>query len=607
MPPRGAGKIWVPQMGWVKRVSTQALSYEEKINESWALLISFWRWYPDALCDLLRSDEADYKNEELIQRVMMRAFARYKYVDITGCRGLTKTNTKFKQKLTGAILWPGTKSSYYGPSYRQMAQIGSKTFRQLEHDYPALTKHFIVANEGKDTFELKTIYNSQFSISAFRGDNIHDVTAEEYAQEEQPAFDYEEYKRVVLPAVRLERMVGGDADPSHISFQVHSITSAGRKQNHAYATRQQNLRRMKYGESAFVVDIPWQVIILSQMRPYEWAQNLMKELTPEERLREMEARYTGADENPVIRDEALTESRVLEVMEDRHCGDPNAIYIVAYDVSYEDGAKNAKCACVVIKLTEQKNDFFKKDKYLKSVVYIDDWPPPPDSMMQAKRLKEIWHRFCLDGGGATYIVIDGWQYGKSVVENLMKDMQDGLPPLCVIDHASYTDAELDGALPVIYPIKAGGAGVTDPDGDMLRYAELEFEARNVQLLTSNLNGGVEAYKLVHFIKDNYNDAAIASPYLKTRNLVGQIQNLKKVPSGASMAERRISKHIQRDSWSALKYGLRLAQKLEYRKYKSNLQKDNGWGKELARFKNAAPEYGPTNIPSVMRMRGRQFV
>lgn len=606
MPARGAGKVWVPQMGWVKKAKTEARTYENELNDSWALLISFLRWYPDVLCDILRSDDADYKNEELIQRVMMRAFARYESVDITGCRGLTKTSTKFKQKLTGAILWPGTKSSYYGPSFKQMAAIGSKTFRQLEHDYPLLTKHFIVANEGKDSFELKTIFNSQFSISAYRGDNVHDVTAEEYAQEEQPAFDFEEYKRVVLPAVRLERMVNGETDPTAIPFQKHSITSAGRKQNHAYQTRHENLRRMRYGESAFVADIPWQVIVLSQMRPYEWAERLMRELTPEERLREMEARYTGADENPVIRDEALTESRILEVMEDRHCGDRNAVYIVAYDVSYEDGTKNAKCACVVIKLTKQE-DYFKRDKYLKSVVYIDDWPPPPDGMIQAKRLKEIWHRFCLDGAGATYIVIDGWQYGKSVVENLMKDLHDGLPPLCVMDHAAYTDSELDGALPVIYPIKAGGAGVTDPDGDMLRYAELEFEARNVRLLTANLNGGVDAYKQFHHIKDDYADSVIAVPYLKTRGLVGQIQNLKKVPAGGTMAERRISKHIQRDSWSALKYGLRLAQRLEYREYKANLHKDNGWGKELERFKNADSTVIYAGMGTATRMRGRQFV
>ena len=33
--------------------------------------------------------------------------------------------------------------------------------------------------------------------------NIHDVTAEEFAQEENPQFDHAEYRRIVLPAIRL--------------------------------------------------------------------------------------------------------------------------------------------------------------------------------------------------------------------------------------------------------------------------------------------------------------------------------------------------------------------------------------------------------------------
>ena len=158
------GRVWVSGVGWVKKKTTEERDYSDFENDSWALLISYWRWYPDALCDLLRSPEADYANEELIQRVMMRAFARYQNVDITGCRGLTKTNTKFKQKLVWNILWPGTKSSYYGPSYKQMASIGSKTYRQLEHDYPALTKHYCVDSESTDKFEISTPFKSTFSI-----------------------------------------------------------------------------------------------------------------------------------------------------------------------------------------------------------------------------------------------------------------------------------------------------------------------------------------------------------------------------------------------------------------------------------------------------------
>ncbi len=591
--PKRTGKVWSPGVGWVAKRPTKERDYTEYAeSDSWAFLISVFRWYPDVLLDILRSPDAKYKNEELIQRVMMRAFARYQFVDITGCRSLTKTNTKMKQKLVENIVWPGTKSSYYGPSYKQQAELAKTAYHDIDEDYPGLTKHYVVESESKDSFALSTQFGSTFTINAIRGKNIHDVTAEEYAQEEDPAFDFDEYTTVVLYAVRLLHMVRGERDQTFVPYKQHSITSAGRKQNHSYETRCNHMRAMVRGQSAFVMDVPWQVIVLSQMRPYDWAMQRRAESTPDKWMREMESRYTGTDENPIVRDEVLTTSRCLMVMEEHHCcKDPDCklkptdvIYVIGYDVSYEDSKKNAKCACVVLKLTKQK-EFLKRDKYLKQVVYVDDWPPPSTGLAQARRLKQLWYRYCVDGGEATYIAIDGWQYGKSVIEGLMMDLGDGLDPLCIVNHDCYTELEKQNALPIIYPIKAGGTGVTDPDSEMIRNAEIQFENNNVQLLTANRNEGVEAYKRYHRIKDDYLDATIDKPYRKTRELVGQIQNLKKVPSGAGSAEKRISKSIQRDSWSALKYALRFAQKLE-RQNLAVSRATSDWDKVLEKYKDA---------------------
>ena len=552
---------------------TEARDYtgSEYLNESWAFLISFFRWYPDVLADIFRSPDATYKNEELIQRVMMRAFARYQYVDITGCRSLTKTSTTIKGKLIDNILWPSTRTSYYGPSYRQQSELARDAFADITANYPVLAAHYKVVDSAKDAWSVQTTYGSSISINAMRGKNIHNVVAEEYAQEEKPPFDYAEYSTVVLYAVRLLHMVNGRRDPTYIPYKEHTITSAGRRQNHSYDTRTNHMQALRRGQSAFVMDVPWQVIVLSQMRPLEWAIQRRENSTPERWLREMESRYTGTDENPMVRDETLTQCRDLMVMEEHHCcrdrenrfAPHDVIYIVGYYVSYEDDKKNAKCALVVLKLTRQK-DRFKRDRYLKECVYVDDYAPPATNILQARRLKQVWMRYCAEEGHFAYIAMDAWQYGRAVLEALMMDLEDGLPPLCVVDHASYTELEIEGALPVIYPIKAGGLGVTDPDAEMIRYAEIQFEHHNVRLLTSNANAGLEAYKHRHRIRDDTLDPQIFRPYQKTQELVGQIQNLKKVPSGSGVSERRISKHIQRDSWSALKYALRLAQKLEYK-------------------------------------------
>lgn len=210
-------------------------------------------------------------------------------------------------------------------------------------------------------------------------------------------------------------------------------------------------------------------------------------------------------------------------------------------------------------------------------------------MMQAQKIKDVWSRFCCEGGAPTYLAIDAWQYGTSVVENLMMDLGDGLAPLCVRNHASFTELEQDNAIPCLYPIKAGGTGVTDPDAEMVRYMELQFENRNIELLCANVNEGVDSYKKYHQIKDDSMDALIAEPYMRTRELVGQIQNLRKVPSGQNIREERISKHIQRDLWSALKYAGRVAQILEREELAQSVRHANDWDAELEKYKSASPK------------------
>ena len=568
---RNQKKVWAPEVGWIEKQHTEARNYSEFCNDSWALLISFFRWYPDIMQDVFRADDAKYELP-LIHRVILRAFARYQFVDITGSRGLGKTTTVMQYGCDQGALWPGQKTVYTGPSYKQQAALAKAAFADFTNDYPTLAKQWQVDSEGKDSWSISTHFGSELGINTSRGRNFHDVTAEEVAQEENPPFDGEAYRTITLYAVRLVHMVDGKRDPTSIPYRQRTITSAGRRQSFAYENRKNHFRAMMKGQSAFVADIPWPVVVLNGIRPIEWALQRKEDSSPDKWLREMESIYTGADQNPIVRDDVLFECRKIQVMEEHHCckdadcklKPEDVIYVVGYDVSAEANKNNARCAAVVVKLTRQ-NDALKRDKYLKQVVYVDDWPPPEAGMMQARKLKQLWYQFCYEGS-QTYIAIDARNYGKAVVENLMMDLGDGLAPLSTIYHDMYTEMELEGSVPVLYPVKAtggkAGMGGRDNDSDMVRYAEMQFENRNVQLLVSNRNRGVEAYKKYHRIKDDRLDYEIDRPYRKTDELCGQIQNLKKVPNGVNISEKRISSKIQRDSWSALKYALRLTELLE---------------------------------------------
>ena len=552
---------WAPGTGWVKK--EYSLKYEyDNLGDGWLLFIAACRYFPDFLLDLCRSDEANY-NLPLLHRVNMRAKANYQYVDLTECRGAGKSYCSIGEELTEQVTWPGITCLYVGPTNKQTASIGADTYHALEHDYPILTSHFQIDGLGKDTFGVSTTYGSKFMIAANRGMNLHKAVAEEMAQEDGVPFDAKDWQQVVLPAVRLGYNVQGKRNQAYIRFKQHSLTSAGRRQSYAYENRARHMQMMQRGESAFVMDVPYDVLLLNQMRPVSWAASRKMELTPDQQARELCSVYTGTDSYPLVSDSTLSDCRSLLCMEDHTClkdrdnayRPEEVIYIIGYDVSYADSPINAKCACVVVKLTRQ-TEFLRRDKYLKQVVWIDDWTPVPN-MEQAKKLKGVWQRYCFDGAD-TYIAIDAWQYGTAVMTSLMQDLGDGLPTLCSYYHDFMSAYEEPGALPVVFPIKAGGVGVSDPDVDLVRYAQTQFEYRNVQLLTPMWQQAIEAYKKYHRIKDDRADGLIYQPYRKTNELIGQIQNLKVIDSH----EKRISQRIQRDSWSALKYALRVAQKLE---------------------------------------------
>ena len=560
-------------------------AYEGLTNLAGALLIAYWRRYPDRMYAFFESENARY-SLALIQAIMLRIETRYCEGFITGCRGLTKSYVGILGREALGVLFPGVSLPYFGPTLKQTAKIASEAHKALSENYPVLASAWTTVANSLERFTMVTQYGSTIDVGMMRGSNSNTVFCEEVAQQESgEQFDHERFRTVVLPAVRVQRTIKKELDPYFVHFQKVYVTSAGRKQNPSYSYRTEILSDMRKGQSAYCLDVPGEVVVLNKIRLLDWYMDMKRKLTPEEWLREICATWIGTSEHPVIRDTTLSESKQELLMEDRHCGDPNVIYIVSYDVSYSEHVHSAKCATSVLKCERQKG--IKSDRYLKTVVYVDD-SDAAEYMVQARRLKETWKRFCLDDGDTTYIAIDARSYGHSVLECLHKDLEDGLPPLCCVRHECKS-LELDGALPVIYPINASGGYVIvseddhkDNENEMLRYAEVEWEQRNVRLLVDNVNAGVNAYKDAHRIKDDMSDGEIARPYIKTRELSAQISNLKKKVVGSGFKEERISTRINRDMWSATKYALRVAERLELNEYKDSIRRANPWEQAIQR-------------------------
>ena len=581
-----------------------AYDYDEiEHKKSAALLISLFRWFPDFFFDVFQSPHARYKLE-LPQRMMLRIFARYGNVYITGCRGLTKTYCVMLSKMLDGVLFPGEVVRYCAPQSKQSVLLASSAFKEVIRNYPILSTIWNINNDRQDYFKITTNFGSQFTMYAPRGDNSSSIVGEEMGAEgADKGFDMKTFEAEIHPTMRLGRKINGVDDRTHINLKESYIANACSRQNKAFTTYRRNaMQLMISGEKyeGYAIDIPWECALLTNIRSVEYYKKEKRSLSAENWLREMCVRYVGAEENPMIPDDVLAKSRKLKVMEEQHCGDPNCIYIVSHDVSYKDSRKNAKCADVVVKLTKF-DTVSKRDKYRKQVVYVDNYAPPATDYAQADRLKRLWYRYCLDGAQTTYLVVDTLAYGTAIVEELMKPAADGTPTLCCVNH-DFSEIEQPYSLPVIYPLKAESRGTKNNEGEMIQYAQHEFEKGNVELLISNIYDGVEAYKAKHGIKDVYYDGKIRAPYAQTELLCQQIGNLKTEVGGASLKERRFSKAIQRDIWSALKYALRYAEILERSLVNDTYKAKNEWaalaeGYKTRNMPKNAASHGATDTRS----------
>ena len=95
------------------------MTYENFDPKAWGLLISFWRYYPDRFLDIMEGESSKYEIQP-IQRIFMRANARYPQVFETASRGTTKSFCEFSEKMSEGILFPGVDSQYAGPSKEQV-------------------------------------------------------------------------------------------------------------------------------------------------------------------------------------------------------------------------------------------------------------------------------------------------------------------------------------------------------------------------------------------------------------------------------------------------------------------------------------------------------
>jgi hypothetical protein len=169
--------------------------------------------------------------------------------------------------------------------------------------------------------------------------------------------------------------------------------------------------------------------------------------------------------------------------------------------------------------------------------------------LQAKFLKQQVEKF-----KPIILVVDANSYGGAVVDNLVLDLDDGYPPYGVINDDRYDKYRQSNSVNIVYALKSQNKETRD--GDMIAHFMTVFNKLDINLLKSPYEGIKEIKKKLKIKEiDSEKDAELMIPYILTDILCEEIMNIKYKQSGHEVSEERVSKRIQRDKYSALKYGL----------------------------------------------------
>lgn len=521
----------------------------EKVRDKWTMLCSYFRHYPDKFIDFIQPEDAKIKLL-FYQRIYLRIIFRFRKVFITATRGTSKSFIMNLAFVLICIMYPSTKLFITAPGKEQAAKITQECLDDIFTFFPLLRKEVKKYIDNKDYTKLIFYNDSKYDVvqmkDSSRGGRRYGGGIEEIADKK---FDGDMLNSVVIPLMAGDRIAAnGRVDPNEIHKREIYITTAGTKQQFAYVKCSEIMDDMINRKSAFCIGNSYELPVMFDRLDEDFIEEKRESPTYSilDFMREYESIYTGSNSDSLVSDTKLRKVRVVKHAEWNHCGDKNVDYVLAYDVSRNEGDENAMCALVVIKITREGA------RYIKEVVNIFSLEGQHD-LWQARFLKEKVKEF-----EARILVIDANGLGSGVVDSLVLDIDDGNPPYNVVndEKKQWRKYESENGIPMVFALKAQNKDTKN--SDMINHFMKSLNKLDVSLLVQAHEGikHIEKRNRKKFSEEESEEQVFAEiPYLNTTLLTEEIMNLRYKQKGNSTEVERVSRRIQKDKFSALLYGL----------------------------------------------------
>lgn len=527
-----------------------------------------WLAYPDKLVELLSSSEKSFKLYPF-QQFALRIAARYQKSMQVAARGYSKSFSNVLSRFLDSILLPRSKVSLLAEHKTQATKIATEKFDELFDFIPALG---LEVNEKKgsktvasDIFIRKVLKNkSQFDIvgieNSTRGGRRHSLLFEEIKD-----LEADKINGNVLPLLNIARRTeGGDLNTNEKHQKQVYVGSAGYVDTFAHDKAIEIMvDAVIRPDKAFYWGGDYKIPVYYGLLSEDFVEDLKSSPSYDEAdfLREFGAKWSNQIEGSFFDYDRLRGLRTLQRAETKASKDPNVFYVASVDV----GRSKAQSVLEIFKVRRGEEYFTKS---LVNIVLM----PGRHFLAQSCTIKQYDLMFDFET-----VVIDGNGMGVGLIDFLTISNIDPVTNTTyapwavqnIDEYPDYKKDELEFSQRKIHVLKTGlhNAGLIHS----LAYNELysgkvkllvdEKEARAKFLLSKKgQSSTLEERRL--FLK----------PYLHTSLLLRETSNLAINRTSAQLKLERIRHSEEKDTFSALEYGLWVIAAMEKKHYSKGRRK-----------------------------------
>lgn len=380
--------------------------------------ISWARWYPDLLLDLMKPEKGGIKLH-LDQRIFLRSDVRFMSMYGTFSRGYAKTYNEVLAMVVVAILFPNIELALSAQTKENAADL-------LEAKWNEITKHYpLLLNELAD----KPKFSKGNAFIKFRNDSTIDAIANAQSTkgqrrrrlkiEESALLNNDLFQDALEPVVEVPRLTIGKlgiVDPMELNQQIHFFTTAGFKGSDEYQRSIKMIENMEQLEGQIVLGSNWQL-------PCWYGRGSSKSQILQKKKKSSvvafaqnyEQEWVGCSDGALVNINRLMNCRCLTVANNASLNDSEEYYI-GVDVARSQKTSNNQSSAVVGRVMRNSD----KSRIISiDIVNIIKIPNILNFTAQAIRVKQIQKRY-----KAKMVIVDGNGLGSGLVDELLKESID---------------------------------------------------------------------------------------------------------------------------------------------------------------------------------------